>query len=451
MAAKKKGAKQRDVTRREFMATVGATGIAVGMASTFAIRPTWAELKPIVYGAALPLGDPTGVEAKQGLTLAVEEINKEGGIRLPDGKHSIELAILDSRDLEPGVPTSEAIQTTERLILSNKADFIVAGPERTEAWLACTQLSQKYKKIMVADAGCYSPAIGDTIATDPEGKYKYCWNVNNDSRTDVIHVTPMFKNFQQQFGWNKFSVMVQDVSHTRAAGEAVSNVLEKQMGWRHLGLQRYPTGSGDFSLGLLEAKQKGAQLLYISMEMPQVGILLRQWAELKVPALPMGLIIAAQNAKFWEASQGACEYAVLNQAFAGNGPSKVLNPWTERYYVNFTKRWGIEPGLNTGLPSYVAAWAVKDAVERAGSTNSDAVAAALQKTDLEAPYGRLRFDPKRHSALVTDDPKTGMVTMWCQWQSQEVTVMGRKTRKVCIWPSAAATGKLIVPPWLKKA
>ncbi len=450
MAAKGKEKKQQGLTRREFIKTVGATGMAAGMVSAFSITPSWgATLKPIVYGAALPLGDPTGVEARQGVTLAVEEINREGGIKLPDGKHPIELVVLDSRDLEPGVPTSEAIQTVERLILSNKVDFIVGGPERSEAWLQSSPLSLKYKKIMVAGPGCYSPAIGDTIATDPEGKYKYCWNTNNDSRTDVIRVMPLFKSFQEQYGWNKFFVMVQDVSHTRAAGEAVNGVLQKQMGWESLGFQRFPTGSSDFSLGLLEAKKKGAQLIFISMEMPQVGILLRQWHELKVPALPMGLMTAAQSAKFWDVSQAACEYALLNHTFAGNGPCKVLNPWTERYFMNFTKRWGVEPGLVPGLPSYTTAWAIKDAVERAGSIDSDAVAAALHKTDLEVPYGRLKFDPKRHSALVTDDPKTGMTTMWAQWQSKEVKVMGRQTRRVCVWPPAAATGKVIIPNWIK--
>ena len=77
---------------------------------------------------------------------------------------------------------------------------------------------------------------------------------------------------------------------------------------------------------------------------------------------------------------------------------------------------------------------------------------ALDKTDLEVPYGRLRFDPKTHKALVTDDPKTGMVTGWFQWQKKGVYVKGLDihTKRVFIWPPAAATGKIVLPPWKKK-
>ena len=86
---------------------------------------SWAasEMKPIIFGAALPLGDPTGVEANRGAVLAVEEINKEGGINLPDGMHPVKLEVMDSRDLEPGVPVSEALLAAERLILDKKVQL----------------------------------------------------------------------------------------------------------------------------------------------------------------------------------------------------------------------------------------------------------------------------------------------------------------------------------------
>lgn len=411
--------------------------------------PARAELKPIIFGAPLPLGDPTGVEAKQGAILAVEEINKEGGIKLPDGMHPVKLEVMDSRDLEPGVPVSEALLATERLILEKKADFIISGPERSEAWLAAMEpIAYKRKTIMVAAAGCIAPVIEETIAKDPDGKYKYCWKVTSDAKTDIIQVVPLLKKFKEEWGWSKFFVMVQDVAHTRAAGEAVSGLLPK-MGWQSLGLERYPTGTNDFSLGVLAAKRKGADLLYVSFEMPQVAILMRQWAELKVPALPMGLMIPAQDVRFWDISQGACEYAIANHHVAGNGPSKPFNPWTERWFRGFTKKWNIEPGTMCGVVTYISAWTIKDAIERAGSIDSDAVVKALYKTDLEVPYGRLRFDPKSHDVIATGNPETGMVTMWSQWQAAGVDVMGTHSRRVCVWPPAAATGEVKLPPWKK--
>jgi len=451
MTTQNNGNDQKSLTRRDFIKKVGATGVAFGVASAFPVMSAKADLKPIVYGAALPLGDPTGVEAKRASILAVEEINKAGGIKLPDGKHPVKLVISDSRDLEPGVPVSEAILTVERLILKDKADFIIAGPERSEAWLAAARLSYKYKKIMIAGPGCVSPRIEATIAKDPEGKYKYCWKIQIDARSDLKHALGLFGNLKKELGLNKFYVMIQDVAWTRAAGGAVKKLLSTKLGWECVGLQRYPTGSSDFSLGLIEAKKKGADMIYMAFEMPQVGILMKQWADLKVPALPIGPMPSAQDEAYWKVSQGACEYAIPDMFWVGNGPSKVLNPWTERWFKNFTRKWGVEPGQSCGVPCYISAWAIKDAIERAGSIDSDKVAKAFYTTDLEVPWGKLRFHPKGHDAIVTNDPKTGMVTMWMQWQSQGVEVMGRHSKRVCVWPPAASVGKIIFPPWANRA
>ena len=45
------------------------------------------------------------------------------------------------------------------------------------------------------------------------------------------------------------------------------------------------------------------------MDMPESSILLKQWYELKVPALPFGSILAAaEQPGFWKATDGKGEY-----------------------------------------------------------------------------------------------------------------------------------------------
>ena len=46
------------------------------------------------------------------------------------------------------------------------------------------------------------------------------------------------------------------------------------------------------------------------------------------------------------------------------------------------KRWKVEPEGYGTSSSYMAVYVLKDAIERAGSLNSEAVVAALEKTDL---------------------------------------------------------------------
>ncbi len=53
----------------------------------------------------------------------------------------------------------------------------------------------------------------------------------------------------------------------------------------------------------------------------------------------------------------------------------------------------------------MAVYALKDAIERAGTLDSDAVVAALEAIDLMGVYGRIRFDPKSHQVIPSTDPE----------------------------------------------
>ena len=109
---------------------------------------------------------------------------------------------------------------------------------------------------------------------------------------------------------------------------------------------------------------------------------------MKIPALPFGsTLAAAEQPGFWKATDGKGEYTLTNVVNAGNAPSNAT-PWTMRFYDACSKRWGVEPeGLGTSS-SYMAVTVLRDAIERAGSLDVDAVVAALEKTDIMGVYSR---------------------------------------------------------------
>ena len=148
----------------------------------------------------------------------------------------------------------------------------------------------------------------------------------------------------KRFKLNKLFIMIQDVAHARKGGEILAKIMTKK-GWKVLTTPAvvYPTGSTDFSMGLLDAKKKGAQVIIIWMDMPETAILLKQWYDNKVPALPFGVIIAAaEQPGFWKATDGKGEYCLANVVNAGNAPSNVT-PWTMKFVNAYKKKYGIEP------------------------------------------------------------------------------------------------------------
>lgn len=409
------------------------------MALSLLLAPPASAAKPIVLGCPLSTAFLYGWAAERGFTLAVEEINAAGGVQVGAEKQLLKMEVIDTRDLEPGVPVSEALLAVEKLILDKKADFILGGPVRSEAALAAMPLLSKYKKVSILTSGVLTPNYHAMVAEQYD-KFKYCFRIHGEAKNLVGEIFANFAQLKEKHGFNNLFIMAQDVSHARGAADLVKKIATDK-GWNVTGLEIYPTGATDFSLGLLKAKDTKTEIINIWMDMPESAILLKQWYDMKVPALPFGsTLAAAEQPGFWKATEGKGEYTLCNVVNAGNAPSNASD-WTMKFFNAYTKRWNVEPeGLGTSS-SYMAVYVLKDAIERAKSLDSDKIVAELEKTDLMGVYGRLRFDPKSHQVIPAADPKEGAVGSILQWQAG---------KRVVVYPKSIAMGEIQLPPWMKK-
>ena len=394
---------------------------------------------PIIIGSPLSTAFLYGWDAERAIKLAVAQINASGGVNVGGEKRPFKVEVIDTRDLEPGVPVSEALLAVEKLILDKKADFIVGGPVRSEAALAAMPLLSKYKKVSILTTGVLTPKYHALVAKQYD-KFKYCFRIHGEAKNLVGEMFANFTELKEKHGFNNLFIIAQDVSHARGAAKVMKAVAEKK-GWNVTGVEIYPTGATDFSMGLLKAKNTQSEIINIWMDMPESAILLKQWYEMKIPALPFGsTLAAAEQPGFWEATEGKGEYTLCNVVNAGNAPSEAT-PWTMKFYDAYTKMWDVEPeGLGTSS-SYMAVYVLRDAIERAGSLDSDKVVAELEKTDVMGVYGRLRFDPKSHQVIPATDPKEGAVGSIIQWQDK---------KRIVVYPKSIATGSIQLPPWMKK-
>jgi branched-chain amino acid transport system substrate-binding protein len=112
-----------------------------------------------------------------------------------------------------------------------------------------------------------------------------------------------------------------------------------------------------------------------------------------------------------------------------------------KYYNAFKKRWNVPPRSTGCVSAYEGLYVLKDAIERAGAIEADALIASLEKTNLPVVRGTIRFD-QNHQIVYGYDPKTSVLGNWVQWQDGQ---------RVTIFPQAAAMGTIKMPPWLKKA
>lgn len=394
--------------------------------------------KPIILGCPLSTAFLYGWDAERGIRLAVDEINARGGVDVKGEMRPFAVEVIDTRDLEPGVPVSEALLAVEKLILEKKADFLLGGPVRSEAALAAMPLLSKHKKISIVSTGVLTPKYHAMVKKHYD-KYKYCFRIHGEAKQLVGEILTSFLKLREKYDLNKIFVMVQDVAHARAAGEIISKVAGSK-DFDVKGMEIFPTGTSDFSMGLLKARRSGAEILNIWMDMPESAILLKQWYNMKIKALPFGsTLAAAEQPGFWEATEGKGEYTLCNVVNAGNAPSEAT-PWTMKFYDAYTEKWGVEPEGLGSSSSYMAVYALKEAIERAGTLDSDQVVTALEQTDIMGVYGRLRFDPESHQVIPALDPEEGAVGSILQWQDG---------KRVVVFPESIATGEILLPPWME--
>ncbi len=398
------------------------------------------EVEPIVIGLAVPRAYVEGSAAEKAAILAVEEINANGGVNVGGVKRPIKLEIEDTRDLEPGVPVSETLSVVERLILEKNA-FAILGVARTEASLATMDLVAKYndRVIYIASTGSYSPTFTKRIAENYE-KYKNCFRIHGNVKFMIADLMKMFGDIKERYGFNKVYILAQDVAWAHAGAEVSKKLLEKA-GWEVINVEYLPTGTVDFSSSLLNVKNSGAQVMLLFIDMPEVATLIKQWHDLKIPALPIGYVGPAQDPGFWKASDGKVAYVVVAGLLAGLTPSNATD-LTMKFYNAYEKRWGKGPESFGAPATYMAIYVLANAIERAGSLDVDKVIKAMENTDMVGVYGRIRFD-NSHEVIFGDDPSKTAVTSFFQWKPV--------ARRVTVFPPAIATEDIELPPWMSPA
>jgi branched-chain amino acid transport system substrate-binding protein len=111
---------------------------------------------------------------------------------------------------------------------------------------------------------------------------------------DLLH------QIKEKHGFTKMFISIDDSAMCRGAAEIVKNLAVKD-GWEAVGFDKHPIATTDYSVALTECKKSGAQVLFIWAYSPETSIMIRQWADMEVPALPIGFIGAEDPA--WEATK----------------------------------------------------------------------------------------------------------------------------------------------------
>jgi branched-chain amino acid transport system substrate-binding protein len=191
----------------------------------------------------------------------------------------------------------------------------------------------------------------------------------------------------------------------------------------------------------MKIRSKGAQVIMPIFDMPQSGILVKQWKGMKVPALMAGFISPLAGSEAWNTFDGKIGGAMNSIFELGSAIDSPKVPNSVKFYNNYKKTYGKPLQAGHGpAPAYESVYILAEAIERAGSLDPDAIVAELKKTDRMGVMGRIKYD-QGNQVVYGNDPAETAVAAVFQW-----TEDGK--RKI-VFPASIAEAKIQLPPGLK--
>jgi branched-chain amino acid transport system substrate-binding protein len=379
-------------------------GLALAAAASMPFAALAADT--IKIGFPIPLSGPTAVYGDpilKGAQMAVDEINAKGGVL---GK-KLELLARDSK-----ANADEAVRLARELIIKDNVDFLAGTLTSAEA-PAVSTIAKENKVVFLA------PSAKTMKLTAPENLHPYIFRVA--SNTDIegkagARIVSQWKDVKT------VATIAPDYAYGRDAMAAFIAELKVLRPDIQIVDQQWPKLSEpDFTAFITAQMSKKPDAVYCDLFGGDFITFAKQ-------AAPLGYFKAINN----QLADGG-EVAVIDEAVAlGNDYpfgiwSDAYDPviWTGKeppahkaFEDNLRKYMKSDNGSGWAIMGYNVVTALAAGINKAGSTDSDKVSAALKGLTFDTPTGKLTFNPKTQESesgefwgQTVKDPKYGFAVI----------------------------------------
>ncbi len=365
---------------------------------------------PIRIGASLSL---TGTYAKlgknqhEGYQLCVKDLNAKGGVL----GRKLEFVVYDDQSTP-----ATAVRLYEKLITEDKVDGVM-GPYSSPVSEAAANVTEKYKKIMVAP-------LAATTSIFKKGR-KYIFMVISPAEGYLEGVVDM----AAKRGLKTVAVVNEDTLFSKAAAAGAVE-LAKKKGMQVVFSEAYPKGNTDFSALLTKIKAANPDVVVAGTYFDDAVALTRQMKELNVNPKMYGVTVGGDLPEFYDTLKQNAEYIYGATQWEPTLPY----PGNQEFFETYKKDFGHEPSYHSAA-GYAGCLIYAEAVKRAGSLDADKVREQLLKLETKTIFGDYKVDQDGFQLAHK------MVTF--QWQGE---------KKVTVWPDELAQAKprYPTPPWTQR-
>jgi branched-chain amino acid transport system substrate-binding protein len=409
----------KKVDRRTFIKTLGAAGLAVSTIGFPGIVRSQKMPGEVEIGVLYPMSGPSGPFGQNGVrgwNIAVDEINEAGGIKSLGGA-KIKTLLRDSES-SPKIGMAE----TEKLARS-KAVAIV-GAWNSGVTYPCTQLAEQYKIPWIVDM-----STQDEIC---RRGFKYTFR----TCTEGTRMGEVLVEFVDSVGKKtgaraKTAVLMgTDDAYGKTCSKAINAALRK-FNIETLADIYYPVKTTDLTVEIANLAAKKPDVWFFTSQVNDAVLITRTLYQQKVNAL--GFVTFA--AGFVDPNYLSLVGNLGNYFAAISKYDYDLNTELEQNFDKKMRRLYNVPSNHNASVMYVAAYVLKDALERAASIDRDKVRDAIKATHLTSgpvmmmPGKGVRFDENQENMYAKDIMSQAIKGEW-----RTVWPYERKRKFDPVWP-----------------
>ncbi|MCB8883711.1 amino acid ABC transporter substrate-binding protein [Acidisoma cellulosilytica] len=397
--------------------------------------------KPIPVGSALPLSGiaaADGVEYRNGLTLAAEEINAAGGIL----GRPIQLHIEDTGNMGP-VLTTQAMQ---RLIDRYNVPAIING------YNDATNMAEMDT---AADADIIFSHYNTLLSANTKfnsnpKKYYGCFQGCPPEYYYGVGLLVYLKTLMDEKRWTpanrKIAIIPSSVEYAIVIANAIRDKA-KDFGWEVSLFETVPFPNNQWGPTLAKIRQDTPGVIAVTHPLPQD---LAQFA-LQFTPQPTNSLLYMQYGPSLPAFRqigGKATTGVIYSTLIGCVPDE----FSEQFRHDYTQKFGPNSTYLTGSQTYDALWKWALSAAIAGGpgepyqkAQAQKIAQVMRQLVYRGTSGTSRVDPDGQSAYCyptqTPDPSLGMPHQFLQVQDATKT-------PALIAPDLYAQAKFVTPPWM---
>ncbi|HXW28987.1 MAG TPA: substrate-binding protein [Xanthobacteraceae bacterium] len=328
---------------------------------------------PIKIGVPVGLSGANGVvapSAVQSAELAIEEINKTGGVL----GRNLALAIVDD-----GSGGGIAQRAFDRLVFKTKVDVLISM-ETSAARNVGLPIVQRGKIPFIYTSFYEGHSCNPYM-------YVNAW-------VPEQQVPPIVDYFMEANNAKSFFLIGSDYAFGRGMLQFTRAYIEKK-GGKVVGEEYLPMDGTDWTSNISKLRASGADALITSTAGGAPNVTLTKQLRAAGVTVPYGnLALDEGTAK----SMGGDAAGIFTSA---SYVTSINTPANAKFLAAMKGKFGsvLKTPNDLSVPEYEAVYAYRAAVEKAGSTAVDGVIKSLADVAVDGPRGTIKMDKQRHAPL----------------------------------------------------